>query len=54
MVVATMYSNLLSGGIHLPKYLASWYDAVPMLDIIKHIGRLPIVPVDVSIFFLVR
>ena len=54
MLVAIMYPDLLSGGIHLPKYLPSSYQAVPMLDIIKHIARLLIVPVDVSIFFLVQ
>ena len=47
-----MYSDLLSGERNLARYLASWCKAVPMLDIIGQIGRLPIVPVGVSLCFL--
>ena len=35
-----MYSFLLYGDSSLARYLASWYDAVPMLDIIGHKGSL--------------
>ena len=46
-LLATVYSDLLSGENDLDRYLASWYDAVPMLDVI---GSIVNVPVGVSYF----
>ena len=43
----------MKGDIILAKYFASWYDAVPMLDIIGHNGRLLIVPISDISFYLV-
>ena len=47
-LLATVYSDLLSGENDLDRYLASWYNAVPMLDVI---GSIVNVPVGVSLFF---
>ena len=52
MLLATVYSDLLSGESNLAIYLASWYDAVPILDIIGRIRRSSIVLVGVSLCFL--
>ena len=51
-LLATVYPDLLSGERNLARYLASWYNAVPMLDVIGQIGRSSIVPVGVSLCFL--
>ena len=51
-LLATVYSDLLSGERNLGRYLASWYNAVPMLDVVGQIGRSSIVPVGVSLCFL--
>ena len=50
-LVATLYSNIWKE--ILVKYFASWYDAVPMMDIIGHNGRLLIVPISDISFYLV-
>ena len=52
MLLETVYSGLFSGESNLARYLASWYDAVPILHIIGQIGRLPMVPVGVSLCLL--
>ena len=52
MLLASVYSDLLNGESNSARYLASWYDAVPILDIIGQIGRLSIVRVGVSLCFL--
>ena len=36
-LLATVYSDLLSGENDLDRYLASWYDTVPVLDVIGSI-----------------
>ena len=51
MLLATVYSDLLCGESNLARYLASWYDAVPVLDI-GQIGKSSIVLVGVSLCFL--
>ena len=51
-LLSTVYSDLLSGESNLARYLASWYNTVPMLDITGQIGRLSKVPVGVSSCFL--
>ena len=43
----------MKGDNILAKYFANWYDAVPMLDIIGHNGRLLIVPISDISFYLV-
>ena len=52
MLLATVHSYLRSEESNLVRYLASWYDAVPILEIIGRIGRSSIVPVGVSLCFL--
>ena len=52
MLLANVYSDFLSAEGNLARYLASWYNAVPILDIIGQTGRMSIVPVGVSLCFL--
>ena len=34
ILLATVYSNLLSGECNLARCLLGWYDAVPILDLL--------------------
>ena len=52
MVLVTVYSDVLKGDKSFAKYLASWYDAVPILNIIGHNGTSLIFPLTDTLYFL--
>ena len=52
ILLATVYSNLLSGESNLARCLVGWYDAVPILDIVGRIEIYSIVPVGLGLCFL--